>query len=41
MITVAFVDWRFAVSNAVGHADIGGLMPNDNMRMCERWWKTA
>ena len=35
-ITVAFVDWRFAVSNAVGHADIGGLMPNDNMRM----WRT-
>lgn len=38
IITVAFVDWRYATSNAVGHGPVGGLMPNDNMRMCERWW---
>lgn len=41
IITVAFVDWRYGVSNAVGHAEVGGLMPNDNMRMCERWWMNA
>lgn len=38
MITVAFVSWRNAVSNRVGFGQVGGLMPNDNMRMCERWW---
>ncbi len=37
-LTVAFVSWRNAVSNRVGFGEVGGLMPNDNMRMCERWW---
>ncbi|GHG29290.1 peptide ABC transporter substrate-binding protein [Paracoccus aerius] len=38
IITVAFVDWRNAVANRVGFGEVGGLMPLDNMRMCERWW---
>nr|WP_323033548.1 ABC transporter substrate-binding protein [Paracoccus sp. (in: a-proteobacteria)] len=38
IVTVAFVSWRNAVSNRVGFGEVGGLMPNDNMRMCERWW---
>ena len=37
-LTVAFVSWRNAMSNRVGFGQVGGLMPNDNMRMCERWW---
>lgn len=37
-LTVAFVSWRNAISSRVGHGEVGGLMPNDNMRMCERWW---
>ncbi len=39
VITVAFVSWRNAVSNRIGFGDVGGLMPLDNMRMCERWWR--
>ncbi|WP_101340221.1 ABC transporter substrate-binding protein [Cereibacter azotoformans] len=38
VITVAFVSWRNAVSNRIGFGEVGGLMPLDNMRMCERWW---
>jgi peptide/nickel transport system substrate-binding protein len=38
VITVAFVSWRDAVSNRVGYGEVGGLMPLDNMRLCERWW---
>lgn len=38
IVTVAFVDWRSAMSNRVGCGEVGGLMPLDNMRMCERWW---
>ena len=37
-ITVAFVNWRNALSNRIGHGLVGGLMPCDNMRMAERWW---
>lgn len=38
VITVAFVNWTNAVSNKVGFDEVGGLMPMDNMRLCERWW---
>lgn len=37
-LTVAYVSWRNGVSNRVGYGEVGGLMPNDNMRLCERWW---
>lgn len=38
VITVAFVNWRNAMSNRVGFGEVGGLMPLDNMRISERWW---
>ncbi len=41
LLTVAFVDWRNGVSNKLGFDKVGGLMPLDNMRMCERWWLKA
>ena len=41
LLTVAFVDWRNGVSNKLGYDKVGGLMPLDNMRMCERWWLKA
>ena len=39
IITVAFSDWRYAITRRAGHEEVGGLMPNDNMRIAERWWK--
>lgn len=39
ILTVAFVDWRNAISNKIGYGEVGGLMPLDNMRICERWWR--
>lgn len=38
IVTVGFVNWRNAVSNNVGYGQVGGLMPLDNMRICERFW---
>lgn len=39
ILTVAFVDWRNGISNKIGYDQVGGLMPLDNMRICERWWR--
>ncbi len=39
ILTVAFVDWRNGVSKNLGYETVGGLMPLDNMRICERWWR--
>lgn len=40
VITVAFVDWRLAMSSNVGHGPMGGILPGDNHRAAERWWRT-
>ncbi|WP_118135459.1 ABC transporter substrate-binding protein [Oceanicella sp. SM1341] len=37
-LTVAFVDWRSAVSTRAGFGEVGGLLPLDNMRISERMW---
>ncbi len=38
VITVAFVNWVVGLSKKIGHNEIGGIFPCDNMRMTERWW---
>ncbi len=39
VITVAFVSWRLAMSSAIGHGTMGGVLPGDNHRAAERWWR--
>jgi peptide/nickel transport system substrate-binding protein len=39
VITVAFVSWRLAMSSAIGHGAMGGVLPGDNHRAAERWWR--
>ncbi|MCO6049268.1 ABC transporter substrate-binding protein [Mesorhizobium sp. RP14(2022)] len=38
MLTVSFVNWTYGISKKVGHNEIGGIFPCDNLRMTERWW---
>jgi peptide/nickel transport system substrate-binding protein len=38
VITVAFVNWIVGISKKIGHGEIGGIFPCDNLRMTERWW---
>ena len=40
VITVAFVSWRLAMTKAIGHGETGGILPADNHRCAERWWRT-
>ncbi|AXQ94778.1 ABC transporter substrate-binding protein [Cereibacter azotoformans] len=40
VITVAFVSWLLAMSRAIGHGETGGILPADNHRCAERWWRT-
>lgn len=39
VITVAFVNWRLAMTAQIGHAALGGILPADNHRGAERWWR--
>jgi peptide/nickel transport system substrate-binding protein len=39
VITVAFVSWRLAMTTNVGHGELGGILPADNHRGAERWWR--
>ncbi len=39
LITVAFVSWRLAMTTNIGHATLGGILPADNHRGAERWWR--
>jgi peptide/nickel transport system substrate-binding protein len=39
VITVAFVSWRLAMNRAIGHGQTGGILPADNHRCSERWWR--
>lgn len=39
MILVAFANWVYCMSDKVGHGQIGGVFPCDNMRATERWWR--
>ncbi|MAC80239.1 MAG: peptide ABC transporter substrate-binding protein [Rhodobacteraceae bacterium] len=41
VLSVAFVNWRYAMTSDIGTGQIGGLLPCDNMRMTERWWMTT
>lgn len=41
VLSVAFVNWRYALSNEIETGEIGGLLPCDNMRMTERWWMAS
>ncbi|MCV3210829.1 ABC transporter substrate-binding protein [Mesorhizobium sp. YC-39] len=38
VLTVAFVNWIVGVSAKIGHGQVGGIFPCDNLRMSERWW---
>lgn len=38
VMIVAFSNWRNGLSNKIGHGEVGGQIPSDNMRMTERWW---
>ncbi|MEZ5784408.1 MAG: ABC transporter substrate-binding protein [Rhizobiaceae bacterium] len=38
VITVAFANYTYAVSQKIGTGKIGGALPSDNLRMAERWW---
>lgn len=40
VITVAFVSWRLAMTKHIGHGATGGILPADNHRCAERWWRT-
>jgi len=40
VITVAFVSWRLAMTQNIGHGETGGILPADNHRCAERWWRT-
>ena len=40
LITVAYVSWRLAMTSAIGHETLGGILPADNHRGAERWWRT-
>jgi len=40
LITVAFVSWRLAMTADIGHETLGGILPADNHRGAERWWRT-
>lgn len=40
VITVAFVSWRLAATKNIGHGEMGGILPADNHRCAERWWRT-
>ncbi|NGM46037.1 ABC transporter substrate-binding protein [Rhodobacter sp. SGA-6-6] len=40
VITVAFVSWRLAMTENIGHAETGGILPADNHRCAERWWRS-
>jgi peptide/nickel transport system substrate-binding protein len=40
VITVAFASWRQALSARIGHGTMGGILPVDNHRCAERWWRT-
>ena len=40
VITVAFASWRQAFSAKIGHGPMGGILPVDNHRCAERWWRT-
>ncbi|MBL3674845.1 ABC transporter substrate-binding protein [Paracoccus aerius] len=39
VITIAFMSWRIAMTRAIGHGETGGIMPADNHRCAERWWR--
>ena len=39
VITVAFVSWRLAMAKTIGHGETGGILPADNHRCAERWWR--
>lgn len=39
VITVAFVSWRLAMAANIGHGAMGGILPGDNHRAAERWWR--
>ncbi len=39
VITVAFASWRLAMSANIGHGQMGGILPGDNHRAAERWWR--
>ncbi|UVK54578.1 ABC transporter substrate-binding protein [Mesorhizobium sp. AR02] len=39
VITVAFASWRLAMSTNIGHDKLGGILPADNHRATERWWR--
>lgn len=39
VIVVAFAQWRLAVSKKIGHGQLGGILPADNHRVAERWWR--
>lgn len=40
VITVAFLNWRIAMTRNIGHGETGGILPADNHRCAERWWRT-
>lgn len=40
LITVAYVSWRLAMTSDIGHETLGGILPADNHRGAERWWRT-
>jgi peptide/nickel transport system substrate-binding protein len=40
VITIAFVSWRLAMTRNIGHGAVGGILPADNHRCAERWWRT-
>ncbi|PZQ96211.1 MAG: peptide ABC transporter substrate-binding protein [Cereibacter sphaeroides] len=40
VIIVAFVSWRLAATRNIGHGEMGGILPADNHRCAERWWRT-